>query len=419
MRHNRDTHTTVPSPVRSLGLSLAALLLAAAPAQAEEPAEEAWPTEGAGAEPTAPEVVAAAPAEAPAAGATASYDKGFVVTHRTDKGSFQLKVNARVQSRLSVASEDDGTDRVTTGGFEIRRARLTLGGHAFSERLEYKLQADFGRGFVSLKDFIIDAEVADGLWLRTGQWKRPWSRQQITSSGNLQLVDRAITDRAFQAGRDQGLAIHNGYEKSPDLEWVAGVFNGTGETPRLVPVVDPVTGDVISGTFTNVPEDFQPVVIARVGLNRGGIKGYSEADLEGGGLRWAAAAGVWLDLGLDGDETPTHQAQVDAVVKTGGLAVSAAGYLAITDGEAEQFGGHLEVSKVLAQGAGKLLPAARYAVLVPTADGESAAHEVTVGAAWLRWGHNVKVSADLGLRFDGEVDPGDDLLARLEAQLAF
>ena len=74
-----------------------------------------------------------------------------------------------------------------------------------ARQLSYKLQTDFGRGVVLRKDFHVDVKLGDGVWLRVGQWKRPFSRQHIHSSGRHELSDRAITDNVFGAGRDIGL----------------------------------------------------------------------------------------------------------------------------------------------------------------------------------------------------------------------
>ena len=67
-----------------------------------------------------------------------------------------------------------------------------------------------------------------GLHLRVGQWKRPFSRQQLTSSGKQEFVDRSLTDKAFGAGRDVGMMVHNNFTRAKGLEWAAGVFNGNG-----------------------------------------------------------------------------------------------------------------------------------------------------------------------------------------------
>ncbi|HWN72081.1 MAG TPA: porin, partial [Haliangium sp.] len=178
---------------------------------------------------------AAAPESTPLA--STGYDKGFFI-ESADR-SFSLKTQARVQFRYTFTSALEADEvtmeesRDNDSVFAVQRGRLTLGGHAFTKDLGYKLQADFGRGSVSLKDFYADYRIAGDALVRFGQYKRPFSRQQITSSGNLELVDRAITDGYYRAGRDAGVMVHNNYEKSPELEWAVGLFNGTGE--NIVP----------------------------------------------------------------------------------------------------------------------------------------------------------------------------------------
>ena len=65
---------------------------------------------------------------------------------------------------------------------------------------------------------------------------------------------------------------------------MVGVFNGTGDKSTFSGSVDTMTGEV-SGKFSNVPSHFHPALVARVGINKNGIKGYREADLEGGSMR--------------------------------------------------------------------------------------------------------------------------------------
>jgi hypothetical protein len=259
------------------------------------------------------------------------------------------------------------------------------------------------------------------VWLRAGQWKRPFSRQQINSSGNLELVDRAITDKQFHAGRDIGAAVHNGYEDSPDLEWAVGVFNGTGEKPSFSGgEVDPTDMTVSGGSFSNVPKDFMPVFVARVGLNRGGLKGYSEADLEGGPLRWGVAASGWVEGDFDAGDPPVHQAQLDGIMKVNGLSFSAAGYLQTVESELDTIGAHAQVGKVFGDKTKRMNAAARYAVLIPQGDmADDPSHEITVGWGWLPHKHNAKLQIDLG----SLIGPGgafaDHLVARVQGQLSF
>jgi phosphate-selective porin OprO and OprP len=63
------------------------------------------------------------------------------------------------------------------------------------------------------------------LWF--GQGKAPFGRQQLTSSGNLNMVDRTITDGRFSAGRHIGVALI-GQNTSRTFEYGAGIYNGNG-----------------------------------------------------------------------------------------------------------------------------------------------------------------------------------------------
>jgi hypothetical protein len=279
--------------------------------------QEAVPAAGG----TMPIVSAATAAPAPAAEEKkeekqlVGYDKGFFLTD--SKGLFKLVINGRLQGRFtfqnveSHKTDDTGADVSATEAekgyqFSIPQARLKLSGYVFSDRVNYWLQADFGNKgnpilHSAFGDFVL---VKDALHVRVGQWARPFSRQQITSSGNFRMVDRAITDKAFGCGRDIGVALHDNYEKSPKLEWVIGLFNGTGDKPWFDGDVTSTVND--DGTvsseissksgFTNVPDRFKPALVGRIGFNTGGIKGYSEGDLEAGPVLRQDPAGGLTDV---------------------------------------------------------------------------------------------------------------------------
>lgn len=187
----------------------------------------------------------------------AGFDKGFFV--RSDDEKYSLKITGRFQPFFNYSYVRASKD--SRPQLEVRRARVVLEGNLHGKNLLYKLQTDFGRGNVSVRDAHFDVRLAGDTWLRFGQWKRPFSRQQINSSGRLEMTDRSITDRAFGAGRDVGIAVRNDYEKSPELEWTLGVFNGRGEAPALTGTVtvDPMTGMGMLGTTTssNVPAEFR------------------------------------------------------------------------------------------------------------------------------------------------------------------
>ena len=400
-----------------------------APTSTPEPAPAPPPADPAAGDPGAPmpppdSGAAPVPVDPPAGKdrkqpGTAGYDKGFYLRDADDK--YSLKINARVQPFYKLTFDREPLD--FKNAFEIRRARLVLEGHIHSKALTYKLQTDFGKGFLTLKDFHFDAEVARGTWLRAGQWKRPFSRQQINSSGRLEVTDRSITNDAFLGSRDIGVAVHNNYEKSPDLEWVVGVFNGTGEAPRFTPTVDPVTGAVTGGAFTNVPGKLRPVWVARVGITRGGIKGYSEADLEGGPLRYAVAANVAVEGDNDDDDRSQQRVGADFVVKAEGFSATGGFYvmaeqtdLSLTDQELASLGFHLQAGYMLTP---KLQAVARYALVDARRDETKDQQEIAVTGNYYAFGHDAKLQGGVRLTKTGDGVFGDGVLVEIGANVGF
>jgi len=372
--------------------------------------------------------------EQPAAGkagkGSVGYDKGFYI--KTDDGKFSLNFTGRVQPFF--VSTYTAEPKNFANAFEVRRGRLVFDGNIHSKKLFYKFQADFGKGVVTLKDYHFDLELSKDVLLRMGQWKRPFSRQQITSSGRLETPDRAITDKAFGAGRDIGIAIGNRYEKSPDLEWIVGVFNGTGDAAKLEGVsvtLDPMTGEPIVDTakakFNNVPKDFLPALVARIGINRNGIKGYSEADLEGGPLRWGVGGSVQLEGDFDENDKSNQRLEVDYVVKAEGFS-STGGFYAMTDQkadaatdvEASLVGFHLQGGYMVVPKRWQL--AARYGYVNDprTKDAQKTdQQEIAIAANFFGFGHDAKFAGGIKLLKNGDADFSDNIVIELGANVGW
>jgi len=396
---------------------------------------------------------AQAPAAAPAPAAVAEeakplvwYDKGFFITD--PKGLFKLVIGARIQGRFaferieSHETNEAGEDVAATANedgyqFSVPQARLKLSGHVFSERVVYNLQPDFGnKGNPALISAYGDfALVPDVLHLRVGQWERPFSRQQITSSGSFRLVDRAITDKAFGAGRDLGVAFHNNYEKSPKVEWALGVFNGTGDKPWFEGDFEgtgatdadgniTVEGEVSSKAKpTNVPDRLRPALVGRVGFNTGKIKGYSEADLEGGPFRFGMAASVQADFDASDEGKGATRADLDFIMKVEGFSLDGAIYVAsVQDGDGfadQQYGAwglHAQAGYVIA---GRVEPVVRYALVDLDGD-DNNTQEILGGIALYVFKHNLKWQTEAGpvLRQDPAGDL-TDVVVRTQLGLAF
>ena len=171
-----------------------------------------------------------------------------------------LEISNRVQVRYTQEMPDDtitlpgtGGPGDTKGSFRIRRAKFKLEGWfwippqvapsaAVMPKLSYELQlnwaaaaANVGAQPGNVGAILEDANIA---WdpqgkgqfrFVFGQYKVPFGRQQMTSSGNQQFVDRALVSDEYERGRDIGLSVQ-GVVWSNKLEYRAGMFNGNGLT---------------------------------------------------------------------------------------------------------------------------------------------------------------------------------------------
>jgi phosphate-selective porin OprO/OprP len=333
-----------------------------------------------------------------------------------------------VQTRFVFESADigPGLARENEAAFSIARARVSFSGSLW-RRVGFLLQLDFGKGGASLKDAYADfAVVEKTLWLRAGQGKRPFSRQQITSSGRQQFVDRAITDRAFGGGRDLGVSLHGDYEKSPKFEWVLGVWNGSGDEAELGGdvVVDLETGEgeITGGKFSNVPVLFHPTLAGRIGVNAGEkVKGYSESDLEGGAPRFSFGLSGILDLDADRSGDGLTRAEADLQLKAMGFSTTAAFYVATAQaGDAwtaqalDALGAHAQFGFLIAD---HVEPAFRWAWVGPVGAANDV-HELLGGLSVYIHGHELKVQLD-GETLIHETPDGRLHDARVRAQTQF
>lgn len=124
-------------------------------------------------------------------------------------------------------------------GFDIRRARLDLKG-SITPYFSYRVQADLA-GSPKLIDGYGEIKLADYFTITAGQFKIPFSLENLASSNKLESIDRAQVVEALvarskdvtgnQNGRDIGVQISGTFLKIKDLplfEYRIGVFNGSG-----------------------------------------------------------------------------------------------------------------------------------------------------------------------------------------------
>jgi hypothetical protein len=363
--------------------------------------------------------------EASPARPNAGWKKGFFV-ESTD-GKFKVKFGGRAQVRLNLDIERGDDGREVAAAFSIPRARIGMKGHLFTKKLKYVLEIDFGKGNVSAKKVYVDYTLVDEwVQIRAGHFKKPFSRQQLNSSAKQGLLDRAITDKAFGAGYDIGLMLHNGNKNK--LEWAFAMLNGTGVKSSLSGdvTVDPATGEgsIDSGKFSNVPDLFDPSLVLRVAYNHNGIAGYDEIDRKGGDFRFAVGGGAMIDFDAADETSSSVTGEIDAIFKVKGFSATAALYLgAVQDGDdfssqtLDQLGFHLQAGYLAG---GKVQPALRYARVMGMGDEPEVSQELGGAVSVLFWDHNVKWVTDFAALAEESLAPDDcDFRVRSQMQVSF
>jgi phosphate-selective porin OprO/OprP len=118
--------------------------------------------------------------------------------------------------------------------FRIRRARLGLKG-SLLKNIDYSLQIDAVRNPV-LVDARVDITLFPQAKLSFGQFKVPFSLENLTQSSALDNVDRTQTVKKIcpaqdigATGRDIGMTLSG---KFSWIEYTFGVFNGSGINTR-------------------------------------------------------------------------------------------------------------------------------------------------------------------------------------------
>lgn len=367
---------------------------------------------------------------------------------QSEDGRYRIEIGGQLQPRFDFARDDggEGGDDHTRAAFMIRRARTEISGNVFSEAVEYKFQVDWSRGFPTLKDGFIDF-ILEPEWfaLRVGQFKVPTSRQFLSSSKRLELVDRSIATEAFRPERDLGLSVHN--TRKNFFEYELGLFNGSSDRARFSGTValDPIQSEasISGGRFSNVPETFRPLFAARVGINSMGSDAYAEADLNGArgradGFRYAIGASGFTELDVDQNDQISSGVSGDFVMKIAGFNLSAMAFYRhdVLDTEAPEddegafdalVGGMAQLGYTFAATADtQVQPVLRYSAVAPSRDSSLSptSHEAGGGVNVYFSGHRLKLQADAWALIDEPpaatgMETTVDALVRAQIQLIF
>lgn len=367
--------------------------------------------------------------------------------------SWSMKFGMRIQSLYEGEwNINDSTGfGQGTSNFLIRRARLKFGGHAFSPKLQYKIELGLSNRDLGKADsrtnfaprMILDAVVKWNFYknftLWAGQTKLPGNRERVVSSANLQLVDRSLLNSYFNIDRDMGMQLRHHFTLGKNflIREIISVAQGEGRnlvqdnlggmqyTGRLefLPMGSFASkGDYVGGAtkFEETPKlalgiafDYNDRSV-KTRANQGSYMSY-DTDLDGSidGYFMSSTSTIFADMMFkykgfsmmveyawrDADKVNHEIINDDLSVTTASVSVGSgvnvqAGY---------NFKKNWEI-------------AGRFTQIAPT--GKSQYEQYTLGLSKYVVGHKLKVQSDLSYRKTNN-SPDSGLLYRLQFELHF
>lgn len=146
-------------------------------------------------------------------GMTGGWDRGFRL--RSSDGNYELNVSGQLQVRFVFNHLDDASNApgATSGtndyGFENRRTRLVFAGHVVDPSWQYKVQVGYSNagGGGGLLDAYIKKDFDNGWYMRGGQFKAPFSREELVDNRYQLAAERSLINSLFTGGRTQGIEV--------------------------------------------------------------------------------------------------------------------------------------------------------------------------------------------------------------------
>lgn len=249
-------------------------------------------------------------------GGTAGYREGSGFFLSNEDGSFDVNIGIKAQIR-GVYNNKDSADE-STFGFENKRTRISLDGHAGSPDLTYLVQWEWDEnGGITLLDAYGVWNLGNGWDWGWGQGKAPFLREQLVSAFKQLAVERSYVHGWFTVGRTQGTWLH--YANDTVDFWVS--FND-GATQSLTGfnagnANTPFTADGTEWAFTARIE----AVLAGQKPQFGDYTSWSNDEtgfLLGGAIHWQDG-----EYGTGAEEVETFSWTIDGSAEFGQANVAA------------------------------------------------------------------------------------------------
>ena len=144
-------------------------------------------------------------------------------------GSVKLKIGGRIQHDTAYFIEGDRIERRIGAQFddnsEFRRTRLYLSGVIY-DNIEFKTEFDFAGGDADFKDVYVGFKNVPHVGnVRIGQFKEPFSLEELTSSNDITFLERSLVNTLVPR-RNTGIMFHDTM-LDKRMTWAAGIFRQT------------------------------------------------------------------------------------------------------------------------------------------------------------------------------------------------
>ena len=323
----------------------------------------------------------------------------------TEHFSAEIKLRAQLRHTIEEPPSLGPTDPNKIRESRVNRSRIKIGGKAGLTGLTYYTEYDFPSHRLLDLRFTLNT-TRDWLNFRLGQWKVPYNRERVDSSGKQQFADRSIANRWFTLDRQRGALLFGriGSGSAFDSSYSLGLLEGAGrngkgevDTPMWLARWDwNITGAELA--FSQSDTDYQE--------NPGGVLSLLTASYRGSYTAFSSAGGGSLpgyDVGTE-DQYRVRQYAVESAYQFHGFSWQQEYHTkTISDTRSGRkqkvHGGYAQVG-FFPHGRWTTLPrqlefALRYAHVDPvsSADHDSET-EVTFGVNWFFSGHDNKLSFD-------------------------
>jgi len=142
----------------------------------------------------------------------------------------RVDLRTKVQGDFRAFSPDLTVDE---GTFDLHRFRLALDG-TFLKYFDYQVERELRDYFGGLdpkhpwRDVYVNFNYFDDFQVQGGKFKIPFSMEELTSSFDLDFVNRALIATDLAPARDVGVMMHGRFFKR-GLSYQAGIFPHDGE----------------------------------------------------------------------------------------------------------------------------------------------------------------------------------------------